>query len=117
MHLLATEACRQVEVVALLQYVANQLKCCESLDLLLLKEMVQTMTVRPPTGYLNTIVLPQPAQQSMLLPMLGSISSVRTTAISHAMACRATRPCSRSANHSWMRWRAATRSLRWSSRR
>ena len=31
---------------ALLQYVANQLKSSESLDLLVLKEMVQTMTVR-----------------------------------------------------------------------
>ena len=36
----------EVEVVALLQYVANQLKSSESLDLLVLKEMVQTMTVR-----------------------------------------------------------------------
>lgn len=33
-------------MVALLQYVANQLKSSESLDLLVLKEMVQTMTVR-----------------------------------------------------------------------
>ena len=37
---------REVEVVALLQYVVNQLKSSESLDLLVLKEMVQTMTVR-----------------------------------------------------------------------
>jgi len=37
-----------VEVNALLQYVANQLKSSESLDLLVLKEMVQTMTVRRP---------------------------------------------------------------------
>jgi hypothetical protein len=37
--------CREVEVVCLLQYVANQLKSSESLDLLVLKEMVQTMTV------------------------------------------------------------------------
>ena len=36
----------EVEVPALLQYVANQLKSSESLDLLVLKEMVQTMTVR-----------------------------------------------------------------------
>jgi len=35
----------EVEVTALLQYVANQLKSSESLDLLVLKEMVQTMTV------------------------------------------------------------------------
>ena len=35
---------------ALLQYVANQLKSSESLDLLLLKEMVQTMTVRRGRG-------------------------------------------------------------------
>lgn len=35
---------------ALLQYVANQLKSSESLDLLVLKEMVQTMTVRAPEG-------------------------------------------------------------------
>ncbi|KAL4451471.1 hypothetical protein ABPG75_007133 [Micractinium tetrahymenae] len=34
----------EVEVVALLQYVANQLKSSESLDLLVLKEMVATMT-------------------------------------------------------------------------
>ena len=33
-------------MVALLQYVVNQLKSSESLDLLVLKEMVQTMTVR-----------------------------------------------------------------------
>jgi hypothetical protein len=38
----------EVEVVSLLQYVANQLKSSESLDLLVLKEMVQTMTVRGP---------------------------------------------------------------------
>ena len=38
--------CSEVEVVALLQYVVNQLKSSESLDLLVLKEMVQTMTVR-----------------------------------------------------------------------
>ena len=61
--------CRQVEVVALLQYVANQLKCCESLDLLLLKEMVQTMTVRGkgdrPLPQHNFVVLPLPVQQYM----------------------------------------------------
>ena len=33
-----------MEVTALLQYLANQLKGGESLDLLVLKEMVQTMT-------------------------------------------------------------------------
>ena len=33
--------------MALLQYVVNQLKSSESLDLLVLKEMVQTMTVSP----------------------------------------------------------------------
>lgn len=43
-------ACSEVEVNALLQYVANQLKSSESLDLLLLKEMVQTMTVRRGRG-------------------------------------------------------------------
>lgn len=34
-----------VEVTALLQYLANQLKSTESLDLLVLKEMLATMTV------------------------------------------------------------------------
>lgn len=38
--------CRQVELAALLQYVANQLKGTESLDLLVLKEILATMTVR-----------------------------------------------------------------------
>lgn len=47
---LLTEPCSEVEVNALLQYVANQLKSSESLDLLVLKEMVQTMTVRRGTG-------------------------------------------------------------------
>lgn len=36
--------------MALLQYVANQLKSSESLDLLVLKEMVVTMTVREDGG-------------------------------------------------------------------
>ena len=36
--------CREVELTALLQYLANQLKGGESLDLLVLKEMVVTMT-------------------------------------------------------------------------
>ena len=36
----------EVELSALLQYVANQLKATESLDLLVLREILFTMTVR-----------------------------------------------------------------------
>lgn len=35
-----------IELAALLQYLANQLKCTESLDLLVLKEILTAMTVR-----------------------------------------------------------------------
>ena len=38
--------CSEVELSALLQYVANQLKATESLDLLVLREILFTMTVR-----------------------------------------------------------------------
>ena len=37
---------RGVELGALLQYVANQLKSTESLDLLVLRDILATMTVR-----------------------------------------------------------------------
>lgn len=54
-------ACSEVEVNALLQYVANQLKSSESLDLLVLKEMVQTMTVRRGRGRAGQPALHLPA--------------------------------------------------------
>lgn len=44
-HPRTPRACRDVELVALLQYLANQLKSSESLDLLVLKEILTTMTV------------------------------------------------------------------------
>ncbi len=45
-HSLRPCCCSEVELAALLQYVANQLKSTESLDLLVLKEILTTMTVR-----------------------------------------------------------------------